>query len=83
MTPTVAAVVAIKPGIEAVTVVVPPPMGSNATPPVATLVGETDEIAGIVTVRDWLEPPVVVSCATAALLFVTVAMRLPPPARRF
>ena len=73
----------MRPGIAATTVVVPGPVGLKATPPVATVVGENDVFAGIVTVRDWPGPPVVVSCATAALLLVTVAVKPALPVRTF
>src|ERR1700745_265438 len=78
LTVTDAAVVAMKPEIVALTVVVPPLIGANATPPVATVVGENDWFPSIVTVRVCADPPVVVNCPTVLLLLVIVAVRLPP-----
>src|SRR5580765_4847237 len=72
VTVTVAALVAMSPGIVADTVVLPAAIGSNATPPSATDPGDPDAFAAIVTVRDCAEPACVVSCATAGLTFVTV-----------
>jgi hypothetical protein len=55
------AVVVMNPGIAAATVVAPPPIGSNATPPDATAVDEIEVFSGIGTVRVWPDPAVVVS----------------------
>ena len=52
LTVTVTGGAAWKPPAVAVTVVEPPPIGSKATPPAATVVGEFDCPAAIVTVRD-------------------------------
>src|SRR5262245_15074936 len=78
VTVTLLAVVEMNPGIVALTVVDPPLIGSKAMPPAATLVGELDRPAGIVTVRLCAEPADVVSCATALVLLVIVAVRLAP-----
>ena len=62
--------VAMKPGIDAETVVVPAVSGSNATPPAATEVGELLEPAAISTVT---LPPVVgvvTNCPTVAGLLL-------------
>ena len=77
----VAASVAVNPGAVARTLVLPPPIGSNAIPPVGTVAGELDCPGPIVTVRDCPDPACVTSCATAPLLLVTVTTTLLPPIR--
>ncbi len=76
-----AAGVEMYPGAAALTVVLPGPSGSNATPPAATLPGELNCVAPIVTVRDCADPADVVSCATAALVLVNVTVTPLLPAR--
>jgi hypothetical protein len=71
----------LKPGAAALTVVVPPPMGSNAIPPAATLVGEFAAPGTSVTVRVWPAPAKVTSCATAGLVWVIVTVAPGPPVR--
>src|SRR5687768_471386 len=61
LTVTVTGGAARKPGAVALTVVEPAPMGSRATPPPPTELGEPDCPAAIVTVRDWSLPAVVTS----------------------
>src|SRR5688572_5041220 len=61
LTVTVTGAAARKPGAVALTVVEPAPVGSKATPPAATEVGELDCPATTVTVRDWSLPAVVTS----------------------
>src|SRR3954463_9267883 len=74
LTLTDANVVAMKPGIDALTTVVPPEIGSNAMPPLVTL-PESNWPPPIVTVRlRGPQPASVVRCATLPLLLVTVAV---------
>ena len=63
------------------TVVEPPPIGSKATPPAATVPGEADCPAAMVTVRDWPDPLVVTSCPTAVFVWLTVTVTLGAPTR--
>ena len=74
-------VAALKPAAVALTAVDPPPIGSNSTPPVATVVGEKYAPTGIVTVRVCPAPVNVTSCATVAVLLLTVIVTLAAPAR--
>ncbi len=74
LTVTSTGVAALKPAAVALTVVVPPPIGSKATPPVATVVGEEYAPTAIVTVRVCAAPVDVTSCATAALVWLTVTV---------
>ncbi len=80
MTATDAAVVAIKPGIVADTVVVPGAKGSKATPPAATL-GENACPTAIGTVTVCPVVAVVTNCPTVLALLVMVAVKATPPAR--
>ena len=77
----VALSVAVNPGAVARTLVLPPPIGSNAIPPAGMVAGELDCPGPIVTVRDCADPACVTSCATALLLLVTVTTTLLPPTR--
>jgi hypothetical protein len=70
-----------KPSAEALTVVLPGPIGSKATPPAATLVGEFAAPGTSVTVRVWPAPAKVTSCATAGLVWVIVTLAPGPPVR--
>jgi hypothetical protein len=71
--------IAVKPAADTLTVVVPPPIGSKATPPAATEVGELDCPGRTVTVRVCPAPVDVTSCATVGLVCVTVAVTAVPP----
>src|SRR5262245_47700830 len=74
VTPTVALVTGIMPVAVTDTVVDPGLIGSNATPPVATVEGDCDCPAAIVTVCDCAAPVELVSCATFPLELFTVTV---------
>ncbi len=74
---------AVPVAVVAATVVVPAPSGSRATPPPATAKDEIFSPGSTLTVRDCPLPAVVVSCAAAAVLFVTVKISVVPPGRTF
>jgi hypothetical protein len=73
--------ITVTPGADALTVVFPLPIGSNATPPLATVVGVLNCSGSIVTTRVCPAPAVVTSCATSGLVCVTVTGTAVPPTR--
>ena len=81
VTGTAIPVAARTPGAVEFTVVEPALIGSKATPPVDTDVGELLCPAAMVTVRVCPEPAVVVSWATAAFVWLMVTVTGGAPAR--
>lgn len=66
---------------ESVTVVVPPPTGTNSIPPEATSAALSASPIATVTVRTWSAPALVTRRATAASLLERVNVSGVPPAR--